>query len=370
MICQHLDDICGAAPADSTALHRLDNTFIEVAADLGIRLAPRSDPEKSFAPCKQGIVFGIHYDTQNWTWSIPQDKLVRIIDLIQTALAATSFKAKDVKSLVGKLIHIKALIPAARFNADHIMKWLADSNNMDPVPLNHNCKRQLDYWLLLIRTCNGLLSIPDTRQELPAWALDVYCDAAGGSRDCPGRGSGGVCGPLWYYHQWHPSINGGVKRWDGKKVSRKLTALELMGPLIFLAAAPDAFRRQSARFWIDNAGSVAVWKKGYSSHCSLSSTIIKATAAVAAAVGCNLTIKKITRCSSTGAKLADALSKANFRDFFSTADLAKWQVCQEPLTLPGPLVAWLANPSPDDDLGLKIISHLASKTQILGLSAS
>ena len=141
------------------------------------------------------------------------------------------------------------------------MKWLADSNSMDPVPTSDSCKRQLDFWLKLVKTFNGRMAIPETNRSLPAWALQVYCDAAGGSLEKHGRGSGGVCGPLWYYHQWHSTINGGLKKWDGKKVSRKLTALELVGPPIFIAAALDAFRRQPAVFWIDNAGSVQVWKK-------------------------------------------------------------------------------------------------------------
>ncbi len=306
------------------------------------------------------------YDTEAWTWAVPPEKLHRILELIQSACAAAEWAAKDVKSLVGKLIHIKALIPSSRFNADHIMAWLAASNTQDRVPIPAECKKQLQFWRLLLLTCNNRMAIPETLQISPAWALNVFCDAAGGSLDSPGRGSGGVCGPIWYYHQWHPSINGGIKKWDGKKVSRKLTALELMGPLIFLCCSPDAFRRQPVDFWIDNAGSVAVWKKGYSPHCSLSTTIVKAASTIAAALGCNMTLRKITRCSNTGAKLADSLSKANFAEFFGLADAHSWDLCQEPLRIPLPLLAWLTNPRADDDLGATLTNHMRTHTELIG----
>ena len=71
MVCQHLDDIC-AADNNLARISKFDNTFKEFANFTGIKLAPRENPDKSFAPSKSGTVFGINYDTETWTWSIPQ----------------------------------------------------------------------------------------------------------------------------------------------------------------------------------------------------------------------------------------------------------------------------------------------------------
>jgi len=366
MICQHLDDICGAAGKDSGALHRLETAFTEIANFTGIKLAPKTDVNKAFGPRKNGTVFGIYYDTETWTWAVATEKLARILEQIELALAADTLHEKEVKSLIGKLIHIKALIPTSRFNADHIMQWLSDSNNLTMVPVLPQCKRQLHFWYQLLVTTNGSVAIPDTISGIPPWAVPVFCDAASGSNCSAARGSGGVCGPLWYFHQWAAGINSGRLKWDEKKIGRKLTALELIGPLIFISTAPAAFRRTHAVFWIDNAGSVAVWKKGYSPHCSMSSTIVKAIATVAAAIGSSVHIEKITRCSNTGAVLADALSKAEFAEFFRIADTAGWSLCQEPLSIPTPLLKWLADPTPDDDLGAKICNHLSAEHTMIG----
>lgn len=59
MLEQHLDDNFGAAPAHSSALHHLDNTYQWVASRLGVKLAPRDDPDKSFAPCHRGVILGV-----------------------------------------------------------------------------------------------------------------------------------------------------------------------------------------------------------------------------------------------------------------------------------------------------------------------
>jgi len=370
MVCQHLDDICAAASAHSKALHALEKAFSELAASIGVKLAPKDNPEKAFPPAKTGIVFGIAYDTQSWTWHVPQEKLHRLLLQIQTALASAELPEKEIKSLVGKLIHIRALVPAARFNICHIMKWLADSNAAENVPITVPCKRQLKFWFYMLITANGRLSIPDTRHLPPPWALEVFCDAAGASNQGIRHGTGGVCGPLWYYLPWSAKVNFGKAKWAEKKIGRKLTALELIGLLIFLVAAPDAFRRQPVIFWIDNAGSVAVWSKGYSAHCSLSSTILKAIGAAAAALGCDVFFRKVSCRSNTGTKLADALSKANFQEFFQTADTAQWSLTQDPLRIPSVVCAWLVDPDPHSDLPAIVTEFLNSTTCTLLNSAN
>ena len=44
-------------------LEKFDGGFQTVAKMVGVRLAPRTDKEKSFSPSRQGVVFGVEYDT-------------------------------------------------------------------------------------------------------------------------------------------------------------------------------------------------------------------------------------------------------------------------------------------------------------------
>jgi hypothetical protein len=369
MVCQHLDDVCAAAAAGSDTLQRFDAAFQEIAAAVGVELAPRDDHDKSFGPCTAGVVFGVHYDTVAWTWAIPEEKLARTCGLIEMAVEQGSLSAKDMRSLAGKLIHVKPLVPGGRFNMDKIMQAYKAAARTDmPVTLSSACIRQLKFWHIFLQVCSGRVDIPRPPGQRCAGALDAYTDAAGGTCEAVGRGTGGVLGDWWYYIPWARRINAGGWRVDGKKVGRKLSALELVGPLVVVAAAHTICRGQTLQVWVDNAGSVEVYRRGYSRNCRLCTTIAKAIATVAAGIGCRLEVLKISRCTGTGAVMADHLSKARFGEFRSAAAQAKWPLRLEPARIPSVLLHWLDKPFPCDRLGGDILGEIGVEAPVAGYS--
>ena len=368
MICQHLDDICAAA-AVKEVLDKFDDTFSEVAEELGVKLAPRDDHDKTFGPCKKGVVFGVEYDTEEWTWQLPEEKMLRIIGAIKEVMKKPTITDKQAQSLAGKLINIRPLIPAGKYNVDRIMAMLAASSKNKEVEVSDDCRRQLRFWELALLACNGRLSIPDPDIRLPPWAVDIYTDAAGGTLDSPGRGSGGVCQGEWFYIPWSMKVNSGCCKVDGKKVARKLSALELVGPLAALVAFAERCRMMPVRIWVDNAGSVRIWEKGYSSYCRLCTTLVKAISVVAAGLGSRVEITKITRCSSSGAVIADKLSKGDILGGLEEGRRSGRPLAATPTALPTPLLRWVCLPVPYDDLGHELLVHLAGQgVPVLGYS--
>jgi hypothetical protein len=111
--------------------------------------------------------------------------------------------------------------------------------------------------------------------------------------------------------------------------------------------------------WVDNAGSVAIWRKGYSNKCGLCTTLVKAINTVSTAAGCPVTIEKITRCSDTGSELADELSKGRFLAFKRKLP-TDWIINAEPAWIPRSILAWIARPGVDLDLGDKILRDIDS----------
>ncbi len=71
------------------------------------------------------MVFGVHYNTAAWTWAVPEEKLAGICNMLRNAIDSDTVEPKTMKSLTGKLIHVKPLVPAGRFNIDKIMKVYA-----------------------------------------------------------------------------------------------------------------------------------------------------------------------------------------------------------------------------------------------------
>jgi hypothetical protein len=166
-------------------------------------------------------------------------------------------------------------------NLCHIMAANAESSHKKhSVAVSRALKKQLWFWLTMVKASSGCCRIPRPEYPLPAWALDFYTDSAGGSMDGSARGAGGVAGGWWFQVPWGTKINGGHRAEDGKKISGKLSALELVGPLVCLAAGAHLCRGKPVNIWVDNAGSVQIWKKGYATTCQLSSALVRAIACV------------------------------------------------------------------------------------------
>jgi hypothetical protein len=368
-VCQHLDDVCAAAPEDSPELDRFHKTYRNVASQVGVRLAPLEDKEKAFAPCQEGTVLGVRYDSVNWTWAIPQEKLLRFAWQLRGVMSADQIRQGEMWSVAGRIMHYAPLIPAGRFNLDHVIRANGVSKDRDYlVPVGLGLKRQCWFWYTMLLTCAEGTRIPDWSSKLPPWTRECYSDAAGGTMEGVGRGVGAVSEDWWVYAPWPRKINCGVKAADGKKLSRKLSALELVGPLLCVTAGSGFCRGRTVRIWVDNIGSVTIWNKGYSLSCGLCTTLVKAIGTVAAGLGCRLVVQKITRCSVAGAEMADALSKADFDRFRRTGLAQGWPLQCAPARVPWYLLAWLANPVEDDKLGSRLLRELAESGPVLGVN--
>jgi hypothetical protein len=357
LVCQYLDDVCAAAPQGSTQLAHFEDCYRCVAQHLGVLLAPTTDPDKAFSPTTEGVVLGVRYNTVSWVWSIPADKLARLLEQIRKVDAAHQVQQHEIWSLVGRVLHYAPLIPGGRFN---ISELIAANNLSDDrlswVTVTAGLRRQLHFWWILLKTTTGLCTIPEP-ERFPAWTFEFYTDASGGSDTSKGHGTGGIGGPFWFFVPWGDRINSGMRAADGKRIGRKLSALELIGPLICVSAGRRFCRRAPIRVWVDNSGSVGIWKKGYSTNCHLCTTIVNAIARVAAALGCRVAIDKITRCSNTGAILADELSKGKFQRFFDKLP-HEWTLDPEPAWIPPSILKWVDYPAVNPDLGDQILADL------------
>ena len=370
LVSQHLDDFCGAAPAGDDAIYTFDNAWSAVTSELGIKLAPRDSPEKSFGPTTEGSVYGIHYDTVTQTWFLPEDKMARIMNQLTEAMSSTSLEAFQVWSLAGKIIHIKDIVPAGRFQVEEILRtnslYTEKQDRDKMVSISDHMKRELWWWFTALQVCSKSSKYLDPDACLPAWALQGFTDAAGGTSLSLGSGCGALVGNWWSYIAWSDFINGDGEAEGGKRVGRKLSALELVGPLLIVSGGHEMVRGQPLKVFVDNAGSVEIWKKGYSTSCELSSTLVKAIHQVSTAIECRVDIVKITRCSNPQAVMADALSKAEFALFEATS-VKEGIVMQENMGwVPQALLDWIDSPRKDIFLGDKILLEMSKSCQIIG----
>ena len=218
MCIQHLDDICAAIAKDRLdLLQKFDETFFRTAADLGIDLAPRSDPDKSFAPSHVGVVLGVEYNTATWTWGIPQEKLNRLRACLLKAKEAGLVRQDEMWSICGKIIHVRPLVPGGKFHIQHLLRANSLSTNPQSlVPITEELRSQLDFWYNVLPLCSGNVAIPDPDPVLPPWAIECWTDAAGGTTQKSWHGVGAVTQFWWAYMAWGHQINSGQDAGRGR----------------------------------------------------------------------------------------------------------------------------------------------------------
>ena len=106
-----------------------------------------------------------------------------------------------------------------------------------------------------------------------------------------------------------------------------------------------------------------MYKKGYSTKCDFCCTLLTAIHEVALALGCELDIRKIRRCSDTGSIAADHLSKSKVGHFKRLISRAR----SEPEPVPRSLIEWIEEPVPDRFLGQRILKEISRFHSLIGL---
>ena len=276
---------------------------------------------------------------------MPPEKLHRLRALLIEALELQEIRQDKIWTIVGKIIHIKPLVPSGKFNVDYLLR----ANHVSEVgsvmvPLTDQIKQQLWFWYTALLLCSGAVSIPDPDRPIPPWALDIYTDASGGTLSSPWHGVGVVTEDWWAFCPWGRAINGGKLTSKGCRLDRVMSALELLGPLLAVASGFHRFQNMEVNIWVDNSASMCIWNKGYSNSCDLSSTVLKAIHTVGSSIGCRVNVTKITRCSSPMATMADALSKGAFLRFWGLVQDEGLSMPLEMGWVPPSLVKWVLAP--------------------------
>jgi hypothetical protein len=269
------------------------------------------------------------------------------------------------KSVAGKIIDIRLMVPGGKFNVGQLIRHgIGEKSDLDRLfPVSDWCREEAMFWRTMLPFCGGKVPLPDPDDCLPVWALQAYTDSAGGSTQHIGGGMGALIYPDWWtYTPWGRAINSGKRYRDGKMLSKKMSAWELVPCLAVLCAGSEVVRGRPLVIYVDNSGSVAIYNKGWCTSCMLCTTLVVAMSQVAAAVNCRLEIRKIRRCSTAGARAADSLSKAAFSNFRrDMPESSEW-----PAKLPDALLRWIENPQEDRLLGQKILREMSETVEVTG----
>ena len=111
LVVQQIDDVVACGPPDGILVELFDKTYFYVASRIEVELAPRDDPEKSFAPTTRGQVLGVWYDSESWTWWISDEKVTIMLNMIKDLILTDKCEQWVLWEICGKLINIMVVIP-------------------------------------------------------------------------------------------------------------------------------------------------------------------------------------------------------------------------------------------------------------------
>ena len=64
-----------------------------------MRLAGEDNPSKAFPPSSKGIILGLIYDGQAWTWEMPKDKSDRMFVLLAKGIKQGNLRNEEAMTL-------------------------------------------------------------------------------------------------------------------------------------------------------------------------------------------------------------------------------------------------------------------------------
>jgi hypothetical protein len=215
-----LDDFIFVGPPDSPVAEHSLQHFLAFCHDCGI---PIKDSKTVF-PTSCAVAHGIELDTVRGQARLPEDKLIRARELLQSFKAKRSVKLRELQSLLGLLnFACRVISPGRPFLRRLINLTLHINNPNHHVTINAEARADIDAWLIFLSSFNGvsLFQDPDLRDS---YCLKLYTDASGA------LGFAAVFGHLWFASSWPTS-------WPDFHITVKelfpiVLILEVWGPLL------------------------------------------------------------------------------------------------------------------------------------------
>ena len=356
---QHLDDLCVISPRDGMMIRRMYKQYTEICRMVGVSLQEPDNVglDKAFSPTTRGVMLGIWFCTETWTWWLSQEKIARYSNDLLEMSHMDETTQRMVWQSVGKVLYVSVLLPGSKYHTSALMA--ANNQSRDPnalVGVSKLMKVQLLWWVDMIRLVGNGMPIPHDYEVCPPHAIQADSDAAGGSLR-GGSGCGVLFGNAWSQVLWPHFMNTGARCVCGSQWKHKLSLMEFVGHFLHIVVFAEENVGKIIRTNIDNAGSVILARKGRSARCPIMHTLIRAANYVAVALRCKAYVVEVTRCESHGAKAADALSKSDFKRFRQLVP-----DCEAgPRWVPVSFLRWLSRPTQDSRLGLKVVKELQKR---------
>ncbi|XP_069125516.1 uncharacterized protein [Argopecten irradians] len=287
------------------------NTFDQVCNELGVPLAP----DKCEVPTTCLTFLGLDIDTEEMLIKVPLEKIVSLVNLIESFLNRSKVSLKDMQSLTGKVAFCTRAIPGARAFCRRLYESMScASKPFHYIRLTLALKEDLEVLLQFFSSFNGVCFIPD-KDWTTNTTLELYTDSAGN----PDLGCAAIYQNQWVCLQWPFA-------WRKLDLIRDITFLELVPIALAMVIWGEQFKNKKVIFHCDNQALVEILNK----KTSKSNRVMKLIRPlVLTSLKSNIQFKSI-HVQGLHNSIADALSRFHFQKFRKLAPHAEAYPCVIP----------------------------------------
>ena len=189
------DYLLASPPAPTDQAHQDLQTFKQTFYSLGVPIAE----DKLIGPTTSLTFVGIRINTEDFTVSIPQEKVKEVMDQMPRWCSRRTCTQVQLQSLVGKFTFFAKVIRPGRIFTRRLIDLIYTVRRpLHHITLTSAAKQDIHWWCELLHSWNQSSIIPDSTRLLST-DLRLYTDAA------KGKGLGAVFGKAWIQAAWPPT---------------------------------------------------------------------------------------------------------------------------------------------------------------------
>ena len=148
-VTNYIDDIIGHSVRSQA--HDSFQTLFRILSDLGFDISQK----KIVTPSTKVTCLGVDIDTEEFTVSIPSDKVKEIIHTCSTWASKKVCTKRELQSLLGKLLYITKCVKSSRFFLNRMLEVLRNSQKRVKIQLTPEFHRDLNWFREFIPKFNG-----------------------------------------------------------------------------------------------------------------------------------------------------------------------------------------------------------------------
>lgn len=172
----YLDDLFIICHKQSNAQQQLTQAMT-LLRSLGLPI----NYKKLITPTTQAVWLGVHFNFDNSTISVPQNKVQELLDAITHIQSCQFISYKQTQSIIGRIAHVARVVPATRIFMARILDQLRASNG-SKVYINHAILSDLK-WFKTYFSAHNATSLIDNSPPTLAIEADSSLIAGGAWAD-------------------------------------------------------------------------------------------------------------------------------------------------------------------------------------------